>query len=866
MDRYTLLGYLAFMKYCTNFTAVVALLTLFFSGFSNADLMVKSGNYSLNDHLYWFKTQQSFTVDQVASLPNSHFEQPLGRVFGDGYDTSHYWFRFNVDFSQAKEEKWLLEIPFSLLDKVVLFEPLKNGGFKQVATGDRLKFVERPMPLHHFLFPLEIHSDNQTYILYVKTQDSVQVPLELWSESEYLPHYGIHLSIQMVFFGAMLVMIIFNLFIYISTRDRNYIYYVAFISLMVLFQMGLQGFSHQFLWPNNPWWSNITTPLFGVLSLFFGLLFVRKLLNTEEHIPRFDKLLTFISYAMIFSIWLILFGDYNISIYASLITTSVFFNLTSVAIILLVLKGNRTAKIVLAAWSVFLISGTISMLGILGILPLEIANTHTLQIGSMAEVILLSLALADRIKLLRQEKLDIEIMSSDILRLSNEQLEKSNHIKDAFIATISHEIKTPMNAILGSSQLLREDFLSADQKQYINIIERSGNSLLNILDNILEYSKLQAGKVVTIDREASVIKIFEAVAELFEVQLRKKPIRLWLSYGDNLPEKVYIDDVLLKHIVMNLLSNSVKFTQQGFIWLHVSMTEKNRLKIEVSDSGIGMNQEQMDRIFGAFIQANDTTSRHYGGTGLGLVIVKKICKLLNGSVTVQSLEGEGTTFTVDVPVVPLSCSIINAPLPIKFCLGSMRESSLIESRLYFSNKETSCQFSLNEQGKAYLSNGHHNIVLKGILSAATLYQAYESLAQENNNKNTSTLDFKAITLKRVLAVDDDLTNRIIIGKILDRFEVNYEVVESGEQAIEAIKDREFHIVLMDIEMPGMDGYEVTKEIRRVERMNNQDPLNIVALSAHTDVEFKEKARLSGMNEFLSKPVKISDLKALIESF
>jgi signal transduction histidine kinase/CheY-like chemotaxis protein len=853
------------MKYFSKLIAAAILLGLFISGLAQADLIVKSGNYRLNDHLYWLKTQDSFTIDQVASLPIDRFELPLGRDFGDGYDSSHYWFRFKFDFSQAKDDKWLLEIPFSLLDEVILFEPLKNGGFNKIVTGDRRQFIKRPTPLHQFVFPLDVHSDLQTYFLYIKTQDSIQVPLELWAESDYLPHYGAHLSIQMAFFGAMLVMILFNLFLYISTRDHNYIYYVAFISFMVLFQMGLQGFSHQFLWPNYPWWSNISTPLFGVLSLFFGLLFVRKLLNTKEHIPRFDRLLTIVSYTMIFSIWLVLFGDYDISIYASLITTSIFFNLALVAIILLVIKGNRTAKIVLVAWSVFLISGTISMLGILGVLPLEIANIHTLQIGSTVEVVLLSLALADRIKILRQEKLDIEIMSSDILRLSNEQLEKSNHIKDAFIATISHEIKTPMNAILGSSQLLKEADLTTDQSQFVDIIERSGNSLLNTLDNILEYSKLEAGKVVTIDREANTISLFEEISQLFELKLRKQPIRFWLTYADNVPSKIYIDDVLLKHVVMNLLSNSIKFTHQGFIWLHVSMSKKNRLKIEVSDSGIGMNQEQMDRVFGAFVQASDTTSRYYGGTGLGLVITKRICELLNGTVTVSSSEGEGSTFTVDISLMPLSSGIVSQLLPIKFCVNDIYESSFIASRFHLINKETAYQFSIDKDGNALVSSDKASLSIKGVLSRKSLFNAYELLAHEKNEKTVISSEVKEATLKHVLAVDDDKTNRMIIGKILERFDVTYQIVESGEKAIEAISNSEFDIILMDIEMPGMDGYETTKVIRNSEKANNKDPLKVVALSAHTANEFKQKARLSGMNDFLSKPVKITELKMLIES-
>lgn len=860
-----MLGQLAFMKYFASKIAIAVLLSLFISGLTHADLVIESGPYSLNNDLHWLKTTENLSIDQVSSLPLSRFEKPLNRAFSDGYNTAHYWFRFTLDFSKAKESKWLLEIPFSLLDHVTLYEPENLGGFKVTETGDRRPFTDRPTPLHHFVFPLMQDFKNKTYFIHVQTQDSVQVPIELWPEAEYLPHYSRDLGVQMAFFGAMLVMIIYNIFIFFSTRDKNYLFYVAFISLMVLFQMGLQGFSHQFIWPNNPWWSNISTPIFGVLSLFCGLLFVRNLLNTKKNIPKFNKLLTVVSYAMLFGILLTLFGDYDLAINVSLFATSVFFNFALVAIVLLVMKGHRTAKIVLVAWSVFLISGSLSMLGIMGFLPLEYANTHTLQIGSTVEVILLSLALADRIKLLRQEKIDMEIMSGDILRLANEQLEKSNKMKDAFIATMSHEIKTPMNAILGSSQLLKGEMLNTEQNQYVEVIERSGSSLLITLDNILEYSKLEAGKVVTIDRETDVIELCEEVIGMFEIQLMKKSVRIWFSYSDDFPESFYIDGVLLKHMIMNLLSNAVKFTQQGFIWLHISVAENDRLIVQVTDSGIGMNQDQVKRIFRAFMQADDSTSRTYGGTGLGLVISKRICELLDGDVAVNSTEGEGTTFVANISASSLSNSVINPNLSLKFCLDNEVESNFYKARFNVDASDSHINLKLNAGNQVVISKGQLEVPLMGVLSARSILKACDSLSLDKEKTQVADIvKTPSQSTLKVLAVDDDNTNRMIISKMLERLGISFQVVNSGQEAIKAIKHNEFDIVLMDIEMPEKDGYETTREIRRDEQANGSHPIKIVALSAHGTSEFKEKAQLSGMNEFISKPVKITDLESLFK--
>ena len=854
-------GCVKLMAKSTKLIFRIAVLCLIIAGYSHASVPLTDQHYSLDQDLYWLKTDQVLSIDDIQSWPIEQYEPPLNRDFSAGYDASHFWFRFTLDFSSVASQKWLLEIPFSLLDTVILYEPKKEGGFRVTETGDRKVFGDRPVPLHHFVFPLEAQTGEATYFLYVHTQDSVQVPVSIWPESQYLPHYSISLGIQMAFFGAMIVMIIYNVFIYLSTRDRNYLFYIAFIGLMVFFQLGLQGFSHQFLWPNHPWWSNISIPVFGVMSLFCGLLFVRNLLKTKEHIPKFDKGLSIVSYVMLFAIWLTLFGDYDLAIDVSLVTTSIFFNLALIAILLLVKQGHRTAKIVLAAWSIFLLSGTLSMLGVYGFLPLEIAGTHALQIGSMLEVVLLSLALADRIKTLRKEKLEMEMMSSDILRVSNEQLANSNRMKDAFIATISHEIKTPMNAVLGSAQLLKDESLTDSQNQYVEVIERSGNALLTILDNLLEYSKLEAGKVSVIDRETHLSELCEDVVSFFDIQLRSKPVRLYLSYGEGLPEKICIDDILLKHLLMNLISNAIKFTDQGYVWVHLSWPDHDHLQIEVQDSGIGMNQQQLQRIFTAFTQADDSTSRNYGGTGLGLVICKKVCALLEGDIRVTSNTGEGTVFTARVSAEFISGSIQSQSLPIALNIADEMEAKLALDRFKLSYDGPQTPFMVDDHGCAALKGLQTEVRIHGAISERSILNAVRALTCDDKGNHQASSGNK----KTVLAVDDDETNRLIISKILDKLGVEYTVAASGDEAIAYVMESTFDMVLMDIEMPDKDGYETTKAIRSWEASHNHTPIKIVALSAHAASEFKDKALSSGMNDFLSKPVSIAELKVLVEN-
>ena len=843
-----------------------AMIIAMIPGISHSDLALKDSHMSLENELYWLKSNSPLSIDAVQALPITEFSLPLGRDYSDGYSSSHYWFRFTLNFQTTHINDWLLHIPFALLDTAILYEPTLTGNYKSTEVGDRLAFYQRTILIKNFLFPLERFQHKQTYYLYVKTQDSVQVPLEIWPEQEYMSEYAQSIGIQMAFFGAMLVMIIYNIFIFISTRDKTYLFYIAFISLMLLFQLGLQGFSHQWLWPNNPWWSNISIPLFGLLSLNCGLLFVRKLLQTRSTLPSFDVVLRAVSYCMLITIPVILFGDYDFAIDVSLVVTSVFFNLTLIAIILLVMKGNRTAKIVLVAWSVFLISGSLSMLGVQGWLPLEIAGTHVLQIGSMVEVVLLSLALADRIKILRKEKLAMEVMSTEILQLSNEQLEKSIRMKDAFIATISHEIKTPMNAILGSSQLLREEALTHQQLEYVNTIDHSGNLLVSILDNVLEYSKLEAGKVILKERDVDTVSMFEEILNLFEVQLKDRPIRIWLSLADDVPDKIHMDDALFKHVIMNLLANAIKFTAEGYVWLHVSMAEQNTLKVEVSDTGIGMSREQQGRIFNAFTQADDSTSRSYGGTGLGLVISKRICGLMSGEITVSSEPDVGTTFTACVAVSALSHSQRSISLEMSVQLENQSEAECIIARLPIKSSP-GYELKSGANNQLVMTNGHSEVALRKVVTLNTILAAIKALSSGGRPLAGSAVDGveNSVTKLKVLAVDDDATNRMIIEKILKHLGVNVRIAESGEQAVSAFIEEKFDLILMDIEMPTMDGYQATEMIRKLEREGELEPTLIIALSAHVAPEFKAKALESGMNDFFNKPVQVPKLKQCLDT-
>lgn len=758
----------------------------------------------LKQELYWLTDEShSININEIKSKPHVSFNKPDQYIFSKGYTSNAYWLKFELDFTKgAEQSEWILEIPFALLDYLDLYIVHDDGSYEVVKMGDRLPFHQRPLLVKEFAYPLTPSAGKNLYYIHVRTQDSVQVPLLLMNRDAFTSSQGTSNGLQGLYFGCMLVMILYNLFIFISVKDRSYLYYILYISLWSLFQASLQGYSFQYLWPDNTWWANTNIPFLGVLSLFFATLFCRTLLQTSQKLPRFDKALKVIPWALLAALPFIIFGDYNVGILLSLASTFVFFNLILFAALLIALQGNTTARNFSIAWGIFLLSGSANLLGIMGILPLEFANVHILQFGSILEVVLLSLVLADRINLIEQEKAELEAESKRTLIEANEQLENSNRLKNEFISTISHEIRTPMNGVLGSAQLMQDTLLNDIQRDYLATITNSGATLLEILDNILDYSKIEANKLTIKENTFDLETLLNECRSFFAPLATKSGIRLRIDLQDDTPQFLIGDPVRIKQVFLNLISNAFKFTSEGEINIHVKPVLDSDLKIyfEIEDSGLGLSEEDQIHLFQPFVQLDSTASRLHGGTGLGLAICKKLTEMMGGEIGVTSELGQGSRFWFTINT-------------------QISSAEKLERR--------QGQFQLN--------------------------------ADCDNNFMFPNL--------RVLAVDDNKTNLKVLSGFLDKFQVQADYAENGEEAINKSIDllHSYDLILMDIEMPGGDGYETTREIRRLERWQNTQPQQIVALSAYAVSEFEEKAFKSGMNDFLAKPVSKSELQNMLMS-
>ncbi len=509
------------------------------------------------------------------------------------------------------------------------------------------------------------------------------------------------------------------------------------------------------------------------------------------------------------------------------------------------------------------------------------------------------------------QNVELEQQVVDITASRDEVLE-AQKAKDDFLAIMSHEIRTPLNAILGFVTILQKRLKDEKNIKYLNIIDNSGNSLLAIINDILDFSKIQSGKFTISPRDIDPMVEFSNTTLLFASKSYEKHLIYAVYIDPNLPKYISVDDTRIKQILSNLLSNAIKFTPiDGMIKVQV-LIKNNNLIISVQDSGIGIAEKNIDKIFSAFEQADSSTTRKYGGTGLGLSISSKLANLMDGTLEVTSKENQGSTFTLTVPIKIVNHSAkqlvdINKVTKYKFAILHKSKDDEIFTRLikkYLQDLNITHIIELKEyQSHGYdilffIPDDEYNediieadapaiamlrstqVKLANISNITSLYAPFTPVSiiqaiDEITIENLQSID-ESISIKKededvtytgkVLVAEDNKTNQMLIGLLLSEYEIEYKIANNGLDAVKIFKEDTFDLVLMDENMPELNGLGAMKKIKEYEKENSLKKTPIVALTAAVLQNDVQRFLAEGMDGFVAKPIDNKQLELELDKY
>ncbi|MDH5509034.1 MAG: response regulator [Nitrospinota bacterium] len=612
----------------------------------------------------------TITASEALVVPHSaHFSSLESDVPNLGFTNSTIWIRVEVVNDTAAPQPMILQQISSWIDQLDLTVVRSNGDMQTRHSGEMYPFFHREVANPRFIFKVDLEPGERVLLLLrVKSEDPIQLPMTLWKEKTFDIH---NLGFAMYFgviYGCLLAVLFYNFFLFFALRDKNYLYYVIYISSLLFMIFTYSGSSFQYFWPDSPRFQSLILFATGHTSMFLAIVFAKRFLGTFKTLPSTHKFLTFFQGFILLSVASGFAMQSQFFISFSCTALAMVFPLMQAIIGVMAYRNNvRAARFFVLAWSFSMFGILFTMGSVMGLYPSSIISQRSMEMGLVIDAILLSLALADKIKILRLEKEDAEWESRRALFESKMQLEAkveertvelknakdaaeaATALKEKFLALVSHDLRAPVGAIQGFQNALLENphFESGKRDDFIRRSANAAERMLRMIDQLLNITRLKSGRLTPILTLFPARDAVEEAAASLGRQATEKKIEIINETPNDM--QLLADRDLAVEVFSNLISNAIKFTHSGGR-MKVAMDDAQKSSLVFSDNGKGVEEGLLENLFRHEVKTSTPGTAGEKGAGLGLPYCHEIMNAHGGNISYQPAEGGGSRFHVTFPI------------------------------------------------------------------------------------------------------------------------------------------------------------------------------------------------------------------------